>query len=210
MSHSHTQNNNNHHRRSEEPLWKELWRPLAAYIYLAICLLDFGLMPIIYEMINHSITNASVVELALKFTDASAQIEALHTLRQAQVWVPLTLQGNGMFHVAFGAILGVSAWTRGQEKAMMQASGMYGNQPGFNTGGGFNNGFNNGGFNNFGGGNMPFNPMPVNPVQPNYNPIPPAPVPKPVNPIPVNPVPVNPAIETPKVDLVNPDDPTNE
>lgn len=204
MSHSHTQNNN-HHRRSEEPLWKELWRPLAAYIYLAICLLDFGLMPIIYEMINHSITNASVVELALKFTDATAQIEALHTLRQAQTWVPLTLQGNGMFHVAFGAILGVSAWTRGQEKAMMQASGMYGNQPGFNTGGGFNNGgFNNGGFNNFGGGGMtPFNPMPVNPVQPNFNPIPPAPRP-------VNPMPVNPANVTTKIDIANPDDPTNE
>ena len=52
---------------------------------------------------------------------------------------------------------------------------------------------------------MPFNPMPVNPVQPNFNPIPPAPVPKPVTPMPVNPANV-----TTKIDVANPDDPTNE
>jgi len=33
-----------------------------------------------------------------------------------QVWVPITLQGSGIFHVSFGAILGVTSWTRGQEK----------------------------------------------------------------------------------------------
>jgi len=26
------------------------------------------------------------------------------------------LQGGGLFHIAFGAILGASAWTRGMEK----------------------------------------------------------------------------------------------
>ena len=31
-------------------------------------------------------------------------------------WDPLTLKGAGMFHLSFGAILGVSAYTRGQEK----------------------------------------------------------------------------------------------
>jgi hypothetical protein len=28
----------------------------------------------------------------------------------------LTLQGGGLIHIAFGAILGISAYTRGQEK----------------------------------------------------------------------------------------------
>lgn len=183
MANSH---NNHQHNRHSEPLWKAMWRPAAAYVYLAICLMDFGIMPIIYEIINHSITNSSVVELALKFTDSAAQIEALHTLKQTQSWVPLTLQGNGMFHVAFGAILGVAAWTRGQEKAMTNASGFYGGQPGFNTG-----------YGNFGGMNT-YNPPFVQPMpqpQPNYNP---------------TPKPVNPANGTSKVDLVNPDDPTNE
>jgi hypothetical protein len=32
------------------------------------------------------------------------------------MWVPLTLQGGGMYHIAMGAILGISAFTRGKEK----------------------------------------------------------------------------------------------
>jgi hypothetical protein len=32
------------------------------------------------------------------------------------MWKPLTLEGSGLFHVAMGAVLGVTAWTRGQEK----------------------------------------------------------------------------------------------
>jgi hypothetical protein len=31
-------------------------------------------------------------------------------------WKTLTLEGGGMIHMAFGAILGISAWTRGTEK----------------------------------------------------------------------------------------------
>lgn len=32
------------------------------------------------------------------------------------MWHPLTLEGGGLYHLSMGAILGVSAWTRGQEK----------------------------------------------------------------------------------------------
>jgi hypothetical protein len=31
-------------------------------------------------------------------------------------WMPLTLQGAGLFHLAMGAVLGIAAWSRGQEK----------------------------------------------------------------------------------------------
>jgi hypothetical protein len=31
-------------------------------------------------------------------------------------WQPLTLQGAGLFHMAMGAVLGLSAWGRTQEK----------------------------------------------------------------------------------------------
>jgi hypothetical protein len=31
-------------------------------------------------------------------------------------WQSLTLSNNGMLHIAFGAIVGVTAWSRGQEK----------------------------------------------------------------------------------------------
>lgn len=33
-----------------------------------------------------------------------------------EAWSPLTLQGAGLFHLAMGGILGVTAWSRGQEK----------------------------------------------------------------------------------------------
>jgi hypothetical protein len=84
-------------------------------------------MPLIYEWINATFTNQQLVDLALKFNNPAAQIQALQTLKQAHVWVPLTLQGNGMFHVAFGAILGVAAFTRGQEKVAWASVGL---QPG--------------------------------------------------------------------------------
>jgi hypothetical protein len=45
--------------------------------------------------------------LFLHFTEVSDK---------AIAWDPLTLKGAGLFHLAFGAILGVSAYTRGQEK----------------------------------------------------------------------------------------------
>lgn len=32
------------------------------------------------------------------------------------VWHPLTLEGGGLYHISMGAILGITAWTRGQEK----------------------------------------------------------------------------------------------
>lgn len=31
-------------------------------------------------------------------------------------WRPLTLQGGGLFHMAMGAVVGVSVWQRTQEK----------------------------------------------------------------------------------------------
>jgi hypothetical protein len=31
-------------------------------------------------------------------------------------WQPLTLIGAGLFHMAMGAVLGITAWSRGQEK----------------------------------------------------------------------------------------------
>lgn len=32
------------------------------------------------------------------------------------MWEPLTVQGGGLFHLSFLAILGVASWTRGMEK----------------------------------------------------------------------------------------------
>lgn len=206
-----------HPTHYKEQWWKEAWRPAAAAVYLIICLLDFGIMPLIYEWMNASLSNNTLVELALRFVDSAAQIEALHTLKQSRVWVPLTLQGNGMFHIAFGAILGVAAFTRGQEKVAWASVGLQpggytpvGYTPGYSQPGGYGNqAFNGmggmGGMNSFNGMQQSYgNAGYGNPAPQQYNAHPAAnPVKKPATP--------KPAVDAgPSMDVVNPDDDNNE
>ncbi|UCD39925.1 MAG: hypothetical protein JSV87_05860 [Candidatus Bathyarchaeota archaeon] len=69
------------------------WRPMMAIVYMIINLADFLIFPIIWSLL---------------------QIHGKGEV--AQQWVPLTLSNGGLFHMAFGAVLGVAALTRGQEK----------------------------------------------------------------------------------------------
>ena len=45
-----------------------------------------------------------------------AILKSFGTTVQYQVWQSLTLSNGGLIHIAFGAILGVAAWSRGAEK----------------------------------------------------------------------------------------------
>ena len=69
------------------------WRPVMAFLYVAICACDFIIFPIFWTIIHTT----------------------LHTGNYSE-WQPLTLQGGGLIHLSFGAILGVAAWGRTQEK----------------------------------------------------------------------------------------------
>lgn len=100
-----------------EERWYLRWRHLAAYIFLIICLFDFIIMPAIYER-NDKMDPLKAVELSLKFKDPATQSLALQTMLAKRSWTPLTLDASGMFFVAFGAILGAAAFTRGQEKVV--------------------------------------------------------------------------------------------
>ena len=86
------------------------WRPIAAMVYLIICFFDFIVAPSWAGL--HA---ASVGELALAAKDLDPQVGAVLVAAKPQ-WQPLTLMGSGLFHISFGAILGVAAWTRGVEK----------------------------------------------------------------------------------------------
>ena len=77
----------------EEDWMTKKWRPMMAVTYMAINIFDFILGPILYNI--------------LQFHNPGQMIG---------MWAPLTLQGGGLIHISFGAILGVAAWTRGQEK----------------------------------------------------------------------------------------------
>lgn len=69
------------------------WRPAMGWTYMVICILDFAIFPIAWSILQ---------------AYAEGQVTSQ--------WDPLTLKGAGLFHMAMGAILGIAAWTRGQEK----------------------------------------------------------------------------------------------
>ena len=84
--------------KKEEEHWvKSFWRPAMGWLYMLICFMDFVgfplltiFLPIIFKPFG----------LTMPYT----------------AWVSLTLSNGGLIHLAFGAILGVSAFTRGMEK----------------------------------------------------------------------------------------------
>ena len=79
------------------------WRPAMGWMYMATCVFDFILFPILWAIVQFWETQAA--------NDAFRQ------------WQPLTLQGAGLFHMAMGAVLGIAAWSRGQEKIAGAAGG---------------------------------------------------------------------------------------
>ena len=83
-------------KKPDEDWMTKKWRPLMAMMYMSCCLADFFLFPIMFT--------------AVQFWETSIANDAF---RQ---WVPITLQGGGLFHVAMGAVLGVTAYGRTQEK----------------------------------------------------------------------------------------------
>lgn len=82
----------------EEEHWvKAYWRPAMGWLYMLICFMDFVGFP------------AVSMFLPVAYKGLGMQISYTP-------WASLTLSNGGLIHLAFGAILGVSAWTRGQEK----------------------------------------------------------------------------------------------
>ena len=69
------------------------WRPMMGWTYMGTCIFDFIVAPILWSV-------AQAV--------AGGQVTSQ--------WEPLTLQGAGFYHIAMGEVLGVTAWSRGQEK----------------------------------------------------------------------------------------------
>ena len=92
---------------------RSLWRPIAALIYLGICVFDFIIAPYYVQAQPHDL--AEIFKYVLQMP-VEQQSEALNIMMNKGDWQSLTLQGGGLFHIAFGAILGAAAWTRGMEK----------------------------------------------------------------------------------------------
>lgn len=78
---------------AQEDWMVKKWRPMMGWTYMATCIFDFIAGPILFNLLQYWNPGQAV-----------------------GMWTPLTLQGGGMYHIAMGAILGISAWSRGQEK----------------------------------------------------------------------------------------------
>jgi hypothetical protein len=82
--------------KKKEDWMNSKWRPAMGWMYMAVCIFDFIIAPIGWTIVQFWETQAA--------NDAFRQ------------WQPLTLSGAGLFHMAMGAVLGLSAWGRTQEK----------------------------------------------------------------------------------------------
>lgn len=107
-----------------ESNWKKFWRPIAAFVYLSICIFDFAVMGAFYEFTDN-ITPSDLVNAVKQLEEPEVKIAVINALMTEKSWEPLTLKGNAVFHVTFGAILGIAAWTRGTEKRVHAENGKY-------------------------------------------------------------------------------------
>ena len=92
--------------KKKEDWMNSKWRPAMGWIYMVTCTSDFILFPVLWSVLQ-TMTGAAVTQ-----------------------WNPITLQGAGLYHLAMGAVLGVAAWSRGQEKMAGVAGGAPGGVPG--------------------------------------------------------------------------------
>lgn len=76
------------------------WRPMIGWTYMTVCIFDFILFPILWSIVQALDPQGSVTS----------------------AWQPLTLQGAGLFHMAMGAVLGIAAFGRTQEKLAVNVS----------------------------------------------------------------------------------------
>ncbi len=79
--------------KKKEDWMNNKWRPMMGWMYMVVCMADFVIFPILWSIVQ--VHGGGEVKMQ---------------------WQPITLQGAGLFHIAMGAILGIAAYGRTQEK----------------------------------------------------------------------------------------------
>jgi hypothetical protein len=98
--------------KKKEDWMNAKWRPMMGWMYMIVCTTDFVLFPILWSL-----------------------VQAVHGGNVTTQWQPITLQGAGLFHIAMGAVLGIAAMGRTQEKLAgannggLNSTGGFGSQP---------------------------------------------------------------------------------
>lgn len=88
---------------------EEGWKSIMAIIYGLICIMDFILIPIGLNATRKEVLDEGV-KVILAGLDPVSQVEFIKAIYRQ--YTPLTLQGNGVFHLSFGAILTGSALSK--------------------------------------------------------------------------------------------------
>ena len=78
--------------KKKEDWMNSKWRPMMGWMYMVVCTMDMVVFPILWSLLQ-TVTHTQITQ-----------------------WNPLTLQGAGLFHIAMGAVLGIAAFGRTQEK----------------------------------------------------------------------------------------------
>jgi len=78
--------------QKKEDWMNSKWRPMMGWMYMVVCMMDMVVFPILWSLLQ-TLTHSPITQ-----------------------WNPLTLQGAGLFHIAMGAVLGIAAFGRTQEK----------------------------------------------------------------------------------------------
>jgi hypothetical protein len=79
--------------KKKEDWMNSKWRPMMGWSYMLTCIADFVLFPVLWSLLQ-----------AISKGQVNVQ------------WQPITLQGAGLYHIAMGAVLGIAAYGRTQEK----------------------------------------------------------------------------------------------
>jgi hypothetical protein len=77
----------------QEDWMNSKWRPAMGWMYMLVCTTDFVIFPVLWSL-----------------------VQVIGGGQVTSQWSPITLQGAGLFHMAMGAILGIAAYGRTQEK----------------------------------------------------------------------------------------------
>jgi len=79
--------------KKKEDWMNSKWRPMMGWMYMGVCIFDFVIAPVLWSLVQAVFHGGVNVQ-----------------------WQPLTLQGAGLFHISMGAVLGLAAYGRTQEK----------------------------------------------------------------------------------------------
>lgn len=95
-----------------ERFYQRIWRPAMAFLYMAINAVDYIIRPAVnyYYMSKVDLTE---IVMKVKDLDSAIQLKILDIISHGGAIPPILPE---FVHLSFGAILGVAAYTRYQEK----------------------------------------------------------------------------------------------